>query len=409
MNNDNFQFNVKGHVLIRDDLNNVILDKDNAIHPQNLSRIFSRALANEGDSSIFRIAFGNGGTDVNVANVVTYRTPNDGQPPDTFTWDSRLYNETFSKIIDATQPDFGADPGSADVNTGTRQGGGAIPYVPGSFVPHVSGPGLFSQELGLTSQVIIKCILQAGEPFGQRASDTAITTQNENESFIFDELGLYTKGADAISSSGYQFVNVGNRTVADLSGLQQSGNYYFYVSIDGGTQVLIQVSMPAVGTGTAGAITYGDLCQAVNTSGPGSTSLLPNSALMTITNYDDVSYSSVPPGTQTFGYLTVQSSTAGSSSAVALSATGTPAPSPGYVSLLDTTSPVLNPSGGGPVLLTPVQGSAAGIQNNPVDPAVERERLLAHLIFSPVEKAQNRVFTITYTLTISVARTPLAT
>jgi hypothetical protein len=39
-------------------------------------------------------------------------------------------------------------------------------------------------------------------------------------------------------------------------------------------------------------------------------------------------------------------------------------------------------------------------------PALERERLITHLIFSPITKAANRTLTITYTLTISVARTP---
>lgn len=60
------------------------------------------------------------------------------------------------------------------------------------------------------------------------------------------------------------------------------------------------------------------------------------------------------------------------------------------------------------ILVPSVNGAAQGVQNAPLDPTTERERLLAHLIFSPVLKAANRALTITYTLTISVARTPSA-
>ena len=55
---------VKGHLHIEDDLGNVLVDKDNAIHPQNMARVISRALANESNYFIKEIAFGNGGTDI---------------------------------------------------------------------------------------------------------------------------------------------------------------------------------------------------------------------------------------------------------------------------------------------------------------------------------------------------------
>ena len=35
---------VKGHLHIADDLGNVLVDKDNAVHPQNMSRVIARAL-----------------------------------------------------------------------------------------------------------------------------------------------------------------------------------------------------------------------------------------------------------------------------------------------------------------------------------------------------------------------------
>ena len=122
---------VIGHLHCQDDLGNVMIDKFNAVHPQNLARVFARALSNEGNSCISRIAFGNGGTVVDAAFTVTYRPPNIGISPDIATWDSRIYHETYSEIIDAGQtvlnPLLGTNPGSADLNTGVGSGGGAVP------------------------------------------------------------------------------------------------------------------------------------------------------------------------------------------------------------------------------------------------------------------------------------------
>ena len=55
----NFDFGVKvdGHVNIRDDLGVVHVDKHNAVHPQNMARIFARARAREDNYYIYRMAF----------------------------------------------------------------------------------------------------------------------------------------------------------------------------------------------------------------------------------------------------------------------------------------------------------------------------------------------------------------
>ena len=105
---------VSGHVHIEDDRGEVLLDKSNAVHPQNMARVMARALAGEDNSKIYRIAFGNGGTLTDAAFTVTFNTPNDGQSPDVRTWDSRLYNETYSEVIDEGDALLGSDPGSAD-------------------------------------------------------------------------------------------------------------------------------------------------------------------------------------------------------------------------------------------------------------------------------------------------------
>lgn len=403
---------VEGHLNIIDDLGNILVDKSNAVHPQNLARVFARSLSHEHNYYIYRMAFGNGGTIVDAAYTVTYKTPNDGQSPDSATWDSRIYNETYSEIIDAGQDilnsDLGVDPGSADLNTGVRSGGGSVPASDPPAVLHVSGPGVRSNELGVTSEVIITCVLNGDEPTGQFLSDSNPSSENTETSFVFDEIGLYTSGAPAISTSGYQYVDVGNRKSTDDTGLVPGTQYQFGISVDGGTVIVITFTTPVSGgSGTAGEILYGDLCQAINTGsiawGLTGVNPLPGGATITITDYTGGIFPTIQ-GQQTFGFIKVQSPTAGATSSIDL-----PLPGSGWSVSVGATylfsSSAINPPIGG-TLNSPVAGVAAGAQNNPITPSLERERLLTHLIFSPVLKSQNRALTITYTLTISVARTP---
>ena len=145
---DTLPLDVKGHVQITDDLGNVLLDQDNAVHPQNIARVIARSLSNEDNYRIHRIAYGNGGTTVTVAQEIQYEAPNDGQAPDVSTWDSRLHNETYSEIIDESNVLVGTDP----------IGGGADPTGDPASVEHTSGPGVRSNELGLVSEVIITSV-----------------------------------------------------------------------------------------------------------------------------------------------------------------------------------------------------------------------------------------------------------
>jgi len=394
---------VKGRAKIVDDLGNVLLEtKPNAVHPQNLARVFARALSNEHNYYIYRMAFGNGGTIVDAAFTITYKTPNDGQPPDLATWDSRIYNETYSEIIDAGQvtlnPLLGTDPGSADLNTGDRPGGGAVPASDPPSVPHVSGPGVRSNELGLTSEVVITCVLNQDEPLSQQATDSSPPTDDTETDFVFDEIGLYTAGAPAIATSGYQYLDVGTRNSEEDSGLLPGTAYSFSISIDGGIPIPVSFTTPAGGgSGSGGEILYGDLCEAINTGDVlwGMSGVNPmGSATISITDNTGGTFPTIA-GAETFGFLKFESPTAGATSSILISAA---------VAFLAALNP---PSGA--TAQTSVAGKAAGVQNNPVAPTTERERLLAHLIFSPVLKSRNRVLTITYTLTISVARTPLIT
>lgn len=387
---------IKGHLKAQDDLGKVYVDTTNAIHPQNMARIIARALAHEPNAYIWRIAYGNGGTEVTAANQIEYKTPNDGQSPDENTWNSRIYNEVYSEIIDdgleVLNPDLGADPGHADV-TGQRSGGGAAPEYDPATVPHVYGPGVRSNELGLTSEVVITSVLNQNEPKGQNSNDLAVGTQAFESSFVFDEIGLYSGGAVAAASSGYQNIDVDNKTSDDVTPLD-SRQYGFNIVANGGTPVKITFTPPVTGgSGPAGEITYGDLCQAINENDPSwsFTGQLPVGVVMWITDAGTGSYPSID-NAQTYGYLQFKSSDTGSTSTVSVT------------SLVEAGSDDLWDSLGA-TILSAVDGSEAGVQNDPINHESERERLMTHLVFAPVMKAENRSLTITYTLTISVART----
>ncbi|MGI0076106.1 MAG: hypothetical protein ACREAU_01720 [Nitrosopumilaceae archaeon] len=402
--NFNLPVEVKGHLNIQDDLGNIFVDKENAVHPQNMARVIARALANESNFYIHRMAFGNGGTIIGVTFDITYMTVNDGQPPDVRTWDSRLYRETYAEIVDEGNPTLnlllGTDPGSADSNTGTRPGGGSVPSGDPASVPHVSGPGVRSNELGLTSEVVVTCVLNPDEPSGQFATDALGPIEDPDGSFTFDEIALYTTGAPAIATNGSQDIDVGNRTALDDTGLTANTPYNFNIAVNGGGVVNINFITPAAGgSGPGNEILYGDLVKAILTGdvvwNPVWAGFNPLPGVGTTVNItNDGSFDPFVPLANTFGFLRFISGTTGTASSIALTA-GTPGPQDMIAAL--------NPPIGG-IIKPQVNGRAAGVQNNPVTPSTEAERLLAMVVFSPVLKAKNRTLTITYTLTVSVAR-----
>lgn len=375
----------------------LIRDEYNAIHPRNLARVTCRALAHEHNYYIYRMAFGNGGTTIDAAYNVVYKTPNDGQLPDLATWDSRLYHETYSEIVDAGQvtlnPLLGTDPGSADSNTGSRPGGGAVPASDPVSIPHVSGPGVRSFENGLTSEVVVTCVLNGDEPRSQN-----LTGQTGNDTaFTFDEIGLYSPGAPAIDTKGYQYIDVGNRATSTTpTGLQLSTTYRFDISVDGGPVQIITFTTPATGgSGPSGQILYGDLCEAMNTGAVawGLVGEAVPGARFLITDNTGGTFPTIN-GVQTYGYLKVESTASGTGATIDLTGPNTNA------LLVQLNQPY------GATLLPAVSGTLAGVENAPTNPTTERERLLTHLIFSPVEKTAQRSLTIRYTITIGYERTP---
>jgi hypothetical protein len=158
---DHLKLHVEGHVLIRDpDTGQVILNRRNAIHRENMSFAIASALTNTNNTDgvggfINRMAFGNGGVVVDGSGDITYNTVNVNNVSD------ELYNQTYSKVVDFDALD--------NVETNTT-------------VAHTGGTTF--------SDVVITCTLDYAEPVGQDPYDDSATQEGD---FIFDEIGLLSQ------------------------------------------------------------------------------------------------------------------------------------------------------------------------------------------------------------------------
>jgi hypothetical protein len=137
----------------------VFVDKRNAIHYENMSIALAESIANKNLGFIYGMAFGNGGSSVDPTGVITYL------PPNTTGQNADLYNETYFKVVDANSP----------LNTDPSRNNLTVLHTPGRVY----------------TDVLVKCLLDFGEPPGQQAFDNST---NFNGDFVFDELGLKSWG-----------------------------------------------------------------------------------------------------------------------------------------------------------------------------------------------------------------------
>ena len=147
---------LEGHVKIHDPTSGeILLNKRNAIHYENMSIALADSIGNRGQGWIYEMSFGNGGTSVDPTGIITYLTPNSTGT------NASLYNQTYTKIVDDNSVN-NTDPVRNKIET-----------------RHVSGTNY--------TDVLITCLLDYGEPSGQDAFDTAT---DQNSLYVFDELGL---------------------------------------------------------------------------------------------------------------------------------------------------------------------------------------------------------------------------
>jgi hypothetical protein len=147
---------IEGFVKIHDPKSGeIIVDKKNAIHYENISIAMAQTLSNRDVGWIYEMAFGNGGSSVDPTGVITYLPPNvTGQNAD-------LYNETYAKVVD--------DNSAANTDANNNK----------MTVLHTAGQ--------VYTDILVTCLLDYGEPPGQQAFDNST---NFNGEFVFDELGL---------------------------------------------------------------------------------------------------------------------------------------------------------------------------------------------------------------------------
>jgi hypothetical protein len=381
-------------VIISDaDTNEVLVDKSNAIHRQNMALILARALAGQANGSIYRIAFGDGGTFRDAAGNLVYRSPNDGRSGG---WEDRLYHETYSEILQAG-PLLGTDPGSADGDT-VRPGGGSDP----SMDP--IGSGLSSQEVGTKSNVIAVAYLNQNEPKGQGNSPLGpdVVDNPDERCFLFDELGLFSYGAPATSTYGYSGIGTGFATSKSSTLLQPNTRYDIVLSVNednpsdpNAPVISCTIQTPAGGSGDRSEITFGDLCQGINDgSWIVSGDQIEQEVFVYITDDSEGAYPSII-GRQSYGHLIFQSKMRGVGSNVFLKCTQSN--SNLFYALNGSSCDSLNTNY--------TAGKNAGVANDPTQPEMERERLLTHMIFDPILKTAQRSLKIVYILTVSVAQT----
>jgi hypothetical protein len=147
---------VEGRIKIYDpNSQEIIVEKHNAIHYENMSIALAQSLANTNIGFIYAMAFGNGGSSVDPTGVITYLPPNvTGQNAD-------LYNQTYIKVVDQNSA-ANIDPARNNLT-----------------VLHSTGK--------VYTDILVTCLLDYGEPAGQQAFDNST---NFNGEFVFDELGL---------------------------------------------------------------------------------------------------------------------------------------------------------------------------------------------------------------------------
>lgn len=147
---------IEGFVKIFDpNSGEVLVDKKNAIHYENISIAMAQTLSNRDLGYIYLMAFGNGGSSVDPTGVITYL------PPNTTGQNADLYNQTYQKVVD--------DNSAADTDPENNK----------MTVLHTSG--------NLYTDILVSCLLDYGEPPTQQAFDNST---NFNGEYVFDELGL---------------------------------------------------------------------------------------------------------------------------------------------------------------------------------------------------------------------------
>lgn len=191
-----FQTRVEGHVLVKDDLGNVLVDKSNAIHPKNMATAIARGLSNTVNYQIYKMKLGNQGTYIDSTEQIVFR------PPITTGDTANLYNATYVEVVDEANAAVGV----------------------GNSVTFTNVPASTS------TRVIITCVISASEAInnpddtttaGQISGSGGGVANAGGGTYFFDELGLFTQ-----ETSGFLLQGIGELMLSHLifSPIEHTGN-----------------------------------------------------------------------------------------------------------------------------------------------------------------------------------------
>jgi len=159
---------IEGHVKIHNpESGEIFVDKNNAIHYENMSQALAYGVSNSGQNYIYEMHFGNGGTSIDPTGVISYL------PPNTTQQNAQLYNDTYYKIVNNTSL-LNTDPLRNKIT-----------------VLHTSGTTY--------TDILVSCLLDYGEPNDQQHFDNS---QNLSGAYVFDELGLKGYPLSGVSGTG---------------------------------------------------------------------------------------------------------------------------------------------------------------------------------------------------------------
>lgn len=147
----------EGFVEIRDSATGeIVLEKKNAIHYENLSESLALTLSHSGYGHIHKLVFGNGASTVTGTGAISYF------PANTSGSEASLYSMTYSdKIVD----------GHSLLNGDPERNYTEVSHVVNQTY----------------TDLIVHCLLDYSEPNGQESFDD--TPDNEGV-YVFDEIGL---------------------------------------------------------------------------------------------------------------------------------------------------------------------------------------------------------------------------
>ena len=162
--NEHAGLNMNGHILIRDkETGEELVNKRNAIHYGNMAYIVANALNGTDNARVYYMGFGNGGTSVDTTGKIIYKSP---RVSEAFQSSASLYSRTYKKIVGAS----GDATNQIEVITGTSY-----------------------------SDIKVTATLTYSEPADQDLFDTST---NNDGSYVFDELGLFSYPTDPSPTDG---------------------------------------------------------------------------------------------------------------------------------------------------------------------------------------------------------------